>query len=134
MIMRPRRPAAKTSTVSALDLAMTVLTALTLIFVIYFGLYPRPPVEAPLDPDTLYRGGEAIGHVTDFRIEPVPPGPFSPSQYGQYVFRGEERKPIEQGDALRFRHTVCYVLDLGKPQPQLSKFDGLTCRIDTGEP
>jgi hypothetical protein len=111
-----------------------VSSILALGAVIYFGVYPRPPVEAPLDPDTLYRGGVAIGHVTGFRIEPVPPGAFPPSQYGQYVFRGEQWKPIEEGDVLRFRHTVCYVLDLGKPQPQLSNFDGLACRIATGAP
>jgi hypothetical protein len=82
-----------------------VLSLAALAAVIYFGLYPRPPVEAPLDPDTLYRDGAAIGHVTAFNVEPV--------LAGQYVFQVEASKPIEKGDVLRFRRAVCLVVDLG---------------------
>jgi hypothetical protein len=82
-----------------------VLSLAALAAVTYFGLYPRPPVEAPLDPDTLYRDGAAIGHVTAFNVEPV--------LAGQYVFQVEASKRIEKGDVLRFRRAVCLVVDLG---------------------
>ena len=96
--------------------------------VIYFGLYPRPPVEAPLDPDTLYRDGAAIGHVMAFNVEPV--------LAGQYVFKVEASKPIEKGDVLRFRHAVCFVVDLGQPRLDLPNnivlFNSISCRVVNG--
>ena len=74
---------------------------------VYFGFYPRPPIEASLDPDTVYRDGVAIGHVSAFNVEPV--------LAGQYVFQVEASKPINKGDMLRFRRAVCFVVDLGHP-------------------
>jgi hypothetical protein len=105
-----------------------ILSAAALAAVIYFGLYPRPPIEAPLDPDTLYRDGAAIGHVLAFNVESV--------LAGQFVFQVEASKPIEKGDALRFRHATCFVVDLGQPQRQLPNnlifFNGISCRVVGG--
>jgi hypothetical protein len=101
---------------------------LSFVAVVYFGLYPRPPIEAPLDPDTLYREGAPIGHVLAFNVEPV--------LAGQFVFQVEASKPIEKGDALRFRHATCFVVDLGQPPRQLPNnlifFNGISCRVVGG--
>jgi hypothetical protein len=109
-------------------LAATLSSLAALAVVIYFGLYPRPPVEPSLDPDTLYRGGDAIGHVTAFNVEQV--------LAGQYVFQVLASKPIEKGDVLRFRHAVCFVVDLGQPPRDLASklilFNGISCRVVSG--
>jgi hypothetical protein len=105
-----------------------VSSVLALGAVIYFGVYPRPPVETPLDPDTLHRGGDAIGHVTAFNVEQV--------LTGQYVFQVLASKPIEKGDVLRFRHAVCFVVDLGQAPrdlpSRLTWFNGISCRVVSG--
>ena len=93
---------------------------MALVAVIYFGLYPRPPIEPLLDPDTLYRGGEAIAHVASFSLGTT-------ANFGDlYDFRVTASKPIEAGDVLHFRHSVCHVLDFG---PTLIK-DSVTCRVN----
>ena len=71
--------------------------------VVYFGLYPRPPVEAPLDPDTLYRGDIAVGLVVTFKLDPM-------NIPEQYSFQLKPSKTIEKGDVLRFRHATCFVV------------------------
>jgi hypothetical protein len=108
------------------------LSLAALAAVIYFGLYPRPPVEAPLDPNTLYRGGAAIGHVTSFSV--LPPN-ISPAG-GEYRFQVEASKPIEVGDVLQFRYAACLVLALnhpGRPLPNnIILFEGIVCRVVSG--
>jgi hypothetical protein len=99
-----------------------VLSLAALAAVIYFGLYPRPPVDAPLDPDTLYRGGEAIAHVASFSLGTT-------ANFGDlYDFRVKALKRIEAGDVLHFRRSVCLVLDFG---PSLIK-DSVACRVIGG--
>jgi hypothetical protein len=99
------------ATTAALSLA-------ALAAVIFFGLYPRPPVEAPLDPDTFYRGGVAMGHVTSFDVEQA-------GVAEQYVLRVETSKPVEKGDVLRFRYATCIVNDLETPQHEMPNNTGL---------
>jgi hypothetical protein len=89
---------------------MTALTTalfavLTFGVVVWFGVYPRPPVEAPLDPDTIYRDGAAIGHVSAFHVEMAGPAG------EQYALQVEPLENIEKGDVLRFRHATCFVVD-----------------------
>ena len=109
--------------------AMAALfSVLSFVAGVYFGLYPRPPVEAPLDPNTIYRDGVAIAHVLGFNVEQV--------GTGQFVFKVEASKPIEKGDVLRFRHATCFVVDLGLQPNQLPNsrifFNGISCRVVGG--
>ena len=106
----------------------TLITALlTLGATIYFGLYPRQPVEAALDPDTVYRGGNALGRVVVFNVEPV--------LAGQFVFRIVAVKPINKGDVLQFRTATCFVVDAGQVSTMASGgqnallFNGTLCRV-----
>ena len=103
-----------------------LFVVMSFLAVVYFGLYPRPPIEVPLDPDTLYREGIAIGHVSAFNVEPV--------LAGQFVFQVEASKPIEKGDVLRFRHATCFVVDLGQVsrRPNMILFNGISCRVVGG--
>ena len=109
-------------------LAAAIFAALSVGVGVYFGLYPRPPVEAPLDPDTLYRDGVALGRVLAFNVEQV--------LVGQFVFQVEASKPIEKGDVLRFRHATCFVVDLGQQPRRLPSgmffFNGISCRVVGG--
>ena len=109
-------------------MAGAALSLLALAAVIYFGLYPRPPIEPVLDPNTLYRDGVAVGHVSGFTMMPA----YSSEQYKLQV---EASKPIEDGDVLRFRHTVCIVLELGQQRKlpnNIVQFDDMICRVVSG--
>jgi hypothetical protein len=96
--------------------------------VIYFGFNPRPAVVAPLDPYTLYRGGDAIGHVTSVNVDLA-------GIFEEHLLRVETSKTIEKGEVLRFRHAICIVVDLGQFQGQLPDKAGLIdvrCRVVSG--
>lgn len=107
--------------------ATFIIACLTLVAAIYFGLYPRQPVEAKLDPDTVYRGGNAVGRVEAFNVEQV--------LAGQFVFRIVTTKAIDIGDVLQFRTSTCFVVDTGQVSTTMSGgqsallFNGLSCRV-----
>jgi hypothetical protein len=103
-----------------------LFAVLSFLAVVYFGFYPRPPIEAPLDPDTLYRDGAAVGHVVEFRVEPL--------LAGQYVFRVGTSNTIAAGDVLRFRHATCFVVGISEERSADSKiiFNGINCRVVSG--
>lgn len=125
--LRERRDIAerRDRTLRWIALTAALFAILSFAAAVYFGFYPRPPIEASLDPDTVYRDGVAIGHVSAFNVEPV--------LAGQYVFQVEASKPIDKGDMLRFRRAVCFVVDLGQPPRQLPNklilFNGISCRV-----
>ena len=129
MILRGSRWAKRNKPASAFWWFDRIIAATTLAAVIYFGFYPRPPVEPPLDPHTLYRGGDAIGHVTSVNVDLA-------GIFEEYLLRVETSKTIEKGEVLRFRHAICIVVDLETPQHEMPNnmrlFNGIRCRVVSG--
>jgi hypothetical protein len=64
--------------------------------------YPNEPVPAKTDPNFIYKLGSRIGHVQQFRLDPV--------LMGQFALRIDQSKKLSVGEVIEFHDSHCVII------------------------